>query len=203
MACPLLPRIRHDEQEASMLQRILENVFRSGPEALEGGSGLVLSLPVPLRAAVEERAPGIQATAEVFRRLFEGARSSLKVFSPYVDPTFTALAQAATAPLQVVTTLREARMKSSPVLERLATTRPLAVRYLHEKHAKSQMFQLHAKMVLSDSALAYVGSANLTDTSLHYNFELGVLVEDPVAIARLHSIFDYVFHSAARPASQL
>jgi phosphatidylserine/phosphatidylglycerophosphate/cardiolipin synthase-like enzyme len=120
-----------------------------------------------------------------------------------VDPSFTTLAQEARAPIQVVTTLREARMKSSPVLERFATMRPLAVRYLHEKHAKSQMFQLHAKMILSDSRLAYVGSANMTDTSLHYNLELGVFLEDAGLIGRLHAIFDHVFEFAARPAASL
>ena len=94
-------------------------------------------------------------------------------------------------------------MRSSPVLERFATTRPLAVRYLHEKHAKSQMFQLHAKMILVDAAAAYIGSANFTDTSLHYNFELGLYVEDPAILARLHTIFDYIFGFAARPAALL
>jgi len=188
-----------------MLPRILKSVFGedAAPAEPAAGIGLVLSTPVPLRGPLELRAPDIQATADVFRRLLESARTSIKIFSPYVDPTFTALAEAARAPIQVVTTLRESRMKSSPVLERLATTRPLAVRYLHEKHAKSQMFQLHAKMILVDSSVAYIGSANFTDTSLHYNLELGVTIEDPPALARLHAVFDYVFGFAARPASHL
>ena len=164
---------------------------------------LVLSLPVQLRGPVEARAKGILSTAEVFRQMLAAARTSIKIFSPYVDPTFTSLAEAAKAPIQVVTTLREARMRSSPVLERFATTRPLAVRYLHEKHAKSQMFQLHAKMILIDSISAYIGSANFTDTSLHYNFELGLYLEDRTVLARLHAIFDYIFDFAAKPAGQL
>ena len=94
-------------------------------------------------------------------------------------------------------------MRSSPVLERFATTRPLAVRYLHEKHAKSQMFQLHAKMILVDSSAAYIGSANFTDTSLHYNFELGLYLEDRGVLTKLHAIFDYIFDFAAKPAGQL
>jgi phosphatidylserine/phosphatidylglycerophosphate/cardiolipin synthase-like enzyme len=185
-----------------MLPRLLKSVFGEDAPAVPS-TGLVLSTPVPLRGPLELRAPGIPSTADVFRRLLESAKASIKIFSPYVDPSFTALAEAARAPMQIVTTLREARMKSSPVLERLATTRPLAVRYLHEKHAKAQMFQLHAKMVLVDSSIAYVGSANLTDTSLRYNLELGVTVEDPPALAQLHALFDYVFGFAARPASQL
>jgi phosphatidylserine/phosphatidylglycerophosphate/cardiolipin synthase-like enzyme len=64
------------------------------------------------------------------------------------------------------------------------------------------MYQLHAKMILADDVMAYIGSANFTDTSLHYNFELGVLTEDRAVIARLHALFDYVFGFAARPAGQ-
>jgi phosphatidylserine/phosphatidylglycerophosphate/cardiolipin synthase-like enzyme len=192
-----------------MFQRLMKSVLGDGPPPAAGTStpgpsaGLVLSIPVPLREPLAARAPALLPTAEVFARLMSQARETIKIFSPYVDPTFTALAHAARAPIQVVTTLREARMKSSPVLERFATTRPLAVRYLHEKHAKSQMFQLHAKMILADSSMAYVGSANFTDTSLHYNFELGVFLEDRDVIRQLHAIFDYVFDFAAKPAEQL
>ena len=190
-----------------MLQKLFGSVFNANrPEApgvdsdVSGASTLVVSLPVPLREPIGARAPGLLTTAAAFRRLMEGAKRSLKIFSPYVDPTFTGFAQTAQAPIQIVTTLRESRMKSSPVLERCATTRPLSVRYLHEKQARAQMFQLHAKMILADSDAAYIGSANFTDTSLHYNFELGVYTEDPRTIAKLHSIFDYIFNFAARPA---
>ena len=193
-----------------MLQKLWDLVTRPDSEApLDPAVGeprpteLVLSLPVQLRDPIQNRAPGILATADVFGRMLAAARTSIKIFSPYVDPTFTSLASAAKAPIQIVTTLRESRMRSSPVLERFATTRPMAVRYLHEKHAKAQMFQLHAKMILVDASAAYVGSANFTDTSLHYNFELGLYLEDREVIARLHSIFDYIFGFAARPAAQL
>jgi phosphatidylserine/phosphatidylglycerophosphate/cardiolipin synthase-like enzyme len=149
---------------------------------------------------VSARIPGTRSTADVFRRLLEGAQRGVKIFSPYVDPTFTAYAQMAKAPIQVITTVRELRGRSSPVLERLSTARPVAVRYLHERQARSQMFQLHAKMILADSALAYVGSANFTDTSLHYNLELGVVSDDRELIERLHGLFDYLWDFAARPA---
>ena len=193
-----------------MIHRFLDRVF--GTESSSGSdeppadgrsAGLVLSLPSVLRAPVESRLPGVLTTDHVFRRLLENARKSLKIFSPYVDNSFTGMAQAAKVPIQVVTTLREAKMKSSPVLERFATTRPLAVRYLCEKQGKSQMYQLHAKMILADGDRAYLGSANFTDTSLHYNFELGLYTEDQEVISRLHALFDYVFDYAAKPAGQV
>ena len=193
-----------------MLHRLFDRVFgNESPAGSDDAPGegrladLVLSLPSVLRGPVEARLPGVLTTDHVFRKLLESARKSLKIFSPYVDNSFTGLAQAATVPIQVVTTLRDAKMKSSPVLERFATTRPLAVRYLCEKQGKTQMYQLHAKMILADTTMAYLGSANFTDTSLHYNFELGLYVEDRDVIAKLHTLFDYVFDYAARPAGQI
>lgn len=193
-----------------MLHRLLDRVF--GPDSAatsdEGpaerrAADLVLSLPSVLRGPVEARLPGVLSTDVVFRKLLEAARRSLKIFSPYVDNSFTGMAQTAKAPIQVVTTLRDSKMKSSPVLERFATTRPLAVRYLCEKQGKTQMYQLHAKMILADASMAYIGSANFTDTSLHYNFELGLYTEDRDVIARLHALFDYVFDYAAKPAGHV
>ena len=185
-----------------MLDTLWDGQVPSEPLDTAGGSpDLVFSLPVPLREAVAARAPGLRSTADVFRRLFEAARFSIKIFSPYVDPTFTGLAQAARAPIQIVTTLKEGpRRRASPVLERFAQMKSMQVRYLHESRARAQMFQLHAKMILADRDFAYIGSANLTDTSLHYNFELGVVIDDRGLIDRLHAVFDYVFDFAARPA---
>lgn len=193
-----------------MLHRLFDRVFgtesaagsEDAPADLRPGD-LVLSLPSVLQGPVKARLPGVLTTDQVFRRLLETARKSIKIFSPYVDNSFTGMAQAARVAIQVVTTLRDAKMKSSPVLERFATTRPLAVRYLCEKQGKSQMYQLHAKMILADGDRAYLGSANFTDTSLHYNFELGLYTEDRDVIARLDSLFDYVFDCAAKPAGHV
>ena len=162
----------------------------------------VVSIPSPLRGPIGARIPGLLDSDQVFRRLLESARKSLKIFSPYVDNSFTGMAQDARVPIQVVTSLRDNKQKSCPVLERFSSTRPLAVRYLREVQGKVQMYQLHAKMILADDVMAYIGSANFTDTSLHYNFELGLVTEDRAVIARLHALFDYVFGFAARPAGQ-
>lgn len=162
----------------------------------------VVSLPSPLRGPLGARIPGLLGSDQVFRKLLEAARKSLKIFSPYVDNSFTGMAQDAHVPIQIVTSLRDNKQKSCPVLERFATTKPCAVRYLREVQGKVQLYQLHAKMILADDVMAYIGSANFTDTSLHYNFELGLVTQDRSVITRLHAIFDYVFGFAARPAGQ-
>src|SRR5882672_11314787 len=122
------------------------------------------TLPSPLRGPLGARIPGLLTTDQVFRKLLESARKSLKIFSPYVDNSFTGMAQDARVPVQVVTSLRDNKQKSCPVLERFATTKPLAVRYLREVQGKVQMYQLHAKMILADDVVAYVGAAGFTDT---------------------------------------
>ena len=162
----------------------------------------VVSIPSPLRSPLGTRIPGLLGSDQVFRKLLESAKRSLKIFSPYVDNSFTGMAQDARVPIQVVTSLRDNKQKSCPVLERFSTTKPCAVRYLREVQGKVQMYQMHAKMILADDVMAYIGSANFTDTSLHYNFELGLITEDKSVITRLHAIFDYVFGFAARPAGQ-
>ena len=186
-----------------ILDRMLGNDTAGDTPAERGPADLVLSLPSSLRGSLVTQLPGVRSTDDSFRTLLESAKRSIKIFSPYVDNSFTGMAQLSRAPIQIVTTLRDSKMKSSPVLERFATTRPLAVRYLCEKQGKSQLYQLHAKMILADTDRAYVGSANFTDTSLHYNFELGLYLEDRVAIARLDALFNYVFDHAAKPAGQL
>lgn len=48
----------------------------------------------------------------------------------------------------------------------------------------------HAKVMLADGAVAFVGSQNVTATSLDLNRELGMLVADPAALARLAASFE-------------
>ncbi len=49
---------------------------------------------------------------------------------------------------------------------------------------------IHAKLVLVDGRWAFVGSENISTASLDRNRELGVLVSDPNALARLATTFE-------------
>ncbi|MGH2558848.1 MAG: phospholipase D-like domain-containing protein [Thermomicrobiales bacterium] len=52
---------------------------------------------------------------------------------------------------------------------------------------------IHAKMLLADGQRAFVGSQNLTQTSLDENRELGLILTDPINIRRIQQIFDADF----------
>lgn len=55
---------------------------------------------------------------------------------------------------------------------------------------------VHAKLIVADGARAYVGSQNLSATSLDLNRELGIILDDPVSLARLERTFDIDFRTA-------
>ncbi len=52
---------------------------------------------------------------------------------------------------------------------------------------------MHGKQVIADGVQAFVGSENLTNTSLIQNRELGIIFTDPGMIARLLSVFENDF----------
>lgn len=56
--------------------------------------------------------------------------------------------------------------------------------FLHKKH------YIHAKVMIIDNQLMYVGSCNFYDKSLDNTRELGVLTSDPVQIDFVNKIFD-------------
>jgi phosphatidylserine/phosphatidylglycerophosphate/cardiolipin synthase-like enzyme len=59
---------------------------------------------------------------------------------------------------------------------------------------------VHAKLIVADGARAFVGSQNLSATSLDLNRELGIVLDDPVSLARLARTFEIDFRSAAPEA---
>jgi phosphatidylserine/phosphatidylglycerophosphate/cardiolipin synthase-like enzyme len=173
----------------------------SGEPALP--AEIVLSIPPAIREQLDG-APPLLRTYDAFARLFSSAKKSLKIFVPYVDPSFTALVALTQAPVRVLTTAGEGRgSRASPVLERCATLRDVTVRYLAERRERTLLYQMHAKMLVADGARAYVGSANLTDTSIHYNLELGLFLEHPESVRRLERLFDILFDRVGIPSRNL
>ena len=166
---------------------------------------IVISAPPAHRALLANRS-GVSRTFAALMSLLAEARRSVHVFSPYVDPTFTALLHSVdpTVAIRVVTTARDGRMRRpSAVLERCSQDRDLKVRYVVEHRHKAQMFQMHAKLVSVDGVAAYLGSANLTDTSIHYNLELGIVTRVPEELKQLERLFAYVWQEMGVPAARL
>jgi len=56
---------------------------------------------------------------------------------------------------------------------------------------------VHAKVIIADGQRAFVGSQNLSATSLDLNRELGIIITDPVGLTRLTRTFETDFQAGA------
>jgi phosphatidylserine/phosphatidylglycerophosphate/cardiolipin synthase-like enzyme len=109
------------------------------------------------------------------------------------------------AAVRLITTILPDRFgtKPPPALGRIAGAHPnFRMRYLCERNEfGAQQTQIHAKVFIADNRQAYVGSANLTETSLIHNLELGLLVEDTNLVTELRRVFLDVYENFAKPFS--
>lgn len=152
----------------------------------------------------------LPAIVDTIRGQVFGAESSVRIANPYFDPGLELVDDLASLPRRGVTTrilTREtgdssgdARTSLNKMWRQIDTEHRelLEVRDLYEwdEHRGSQTFATHAKIVIVDDYVCYVGSANLTDTSLSSNFEFGVLVEGEL-VSDAVSVFDEIFDYAS------
>jgi PLD-like domain len=61
---------------------------------------------------------------------------------------------------------------------------------------------IHAKMIIADQRLAFVGSQNLSHQSLHFSREVGILISNTSVVARLFATFHADWKDAQDRASR-
>ena len=122
--------------------------------------------------------------------LIDGARVSLDLYAEVLrDPQLLdALAAAAERGVRV-------RIIVSPSGDFGAEVDALAASGVDVRFSRS--LYIHAKLIVADGERAYVGSQNLSATSLDQNRELGIIVHDPVNLSRLSRTFAIDFRAAA------
>lgn len=138
------------------------------------------------------------------------ASESIRLANPYFDPGEEVLEDIASLPSRGVRTeilTRETDEPSANLREALngvyqATNpdsrRNLDVRNLYARgDDRRQLYATHAKVLVVDDEVCYLGSANLTRHSLANNFELGVLLRGP-AVQDVSAVFDAVFAASTR-----
>ncbi len=59
----------------------------------------------------------------------------------------------------------------------------------------SNSLYIHAKLIVADGERAFIGSQNLSATSLDQNRELGIVVDDPLNLSRLNHTFAIDFRA--------
>lgn len=118
-----------------------------------------------------------EATEDVFASTF-----SATVGSPFVDALWRAIARGVS-----VTVLVEAtRMKDTVVALQQALVGASFLAYV----APADEYGIqHSKVVIVDSSIALVTSANFSDAAAHRNLEAGVLIRDPEFASKVRQRF--------------
>jgi cardiolipin synthase len=120
--------------------------------------------------------------------LVGGARVSLDLYAEVLrDPQMLdALAAAAERSVRV-------RVIVSPSADFMAEVEELTASGVDIRLSRS--LYIHAKLVVADGERAFIGSQNLSATSLDQNRELGIIVDDPVNLSRLTRTFAIDFRA--------
>jgi cardiolipin synthase/putative cardiolipin synthase len=151
---------------------------------------------------------GVRPLSSDLRKLFFGADSVVRIANPYFDPNPAIVGDIASLANRGVTTkilTRETRSASESLASAMNSIyeqidppkrHQLKVRDLFKRDENTgrQAYATHAKLAIADREICYLGSANLTDTSLQNNFELGVLLRGndvDVAIDVFDSVFEF------------
>lgn len=161
----------------------------------------------PLETAL---AQPLRAPAPVWVELFATAQKTIDIEQFYIaeqkgevlDSVLAALEAAARRGVQV-RMLVDAKMRkqSQPTLDRMATWPNTQVRVIDwgkvdPRNGRKPGGIIHAKFMVIDRQVAYVGSQNFDWRSLSHVHELGVLVRDSRICAQMQAIVDHDWSAA-------
>jgi phosphatidylserine/phosphatidylglycerophosphate/cardiolipin synthase-like enzyme len=196
---------------AALDQQLVASVSHESLQPKETSSSveLVGTLPEIVSELPSDVVDVLSFDLEVRDVLLE-ASESVRLANPYFDPGEEVIEDIASLPSRGVRTEILTRETDEPseklrnALNNMYQTvnpesrRNLDVRNLYARDEdRRQLYATHAKVLVVDDKLCYLGSANLTRHSLANNFELGVLLRGPT-VRKVSAVFDAVFAASTR-----
>ena len=181
--------------------------MRSGSSSDSSSAELVATLPADVQSELPKSVRPIRIS---IRRYLAEATDTVRIANPYFDDTEHVLNDLATLPrrgvnLKIVTReidTDDPNQSAVDTIEEITgqlsdnERNHLSVRDFYDTDRYDrQIGATHAKAVIIDEQVAYLGSANLTRLSLTGNFELGVLLRGEL-VADLVAVFDAMFDYA-------
>jgi cardiolipin synthase len=192
-------------------QQLLASVTRDAMQPTKNSSSveLVGTLPEIVGELPSDVAKVLSFDLEVRDLLLE-ATESVRLANPYFDPEEEVIEDIASLPSRGVRTeiLTRETDEPSPGLRDALNNMYRAVNQESRQHLdirnlyardkdRRQLYATHAKLLVVDDEICYLGSANLTRHSLTNNFELGVLLGGS-AVRDVSAVFDAVFRASTR-----
>ncbi|TFH06044.1 MAG: hypothetical protein E4H14_11575 [Candidatus Thorarchaeota archaeon] len=178
---------------------------------------LVLSIPRFTEMGMERAATRhiMLETREAFRKVISETRSILRISSPFLEHNVThpeglpdlidliKYTFEKGCEIRVLSReIRSGRRKEIDWLRDIASREGYSAKLkmydYHHISARSRILSsTHAKLIIADDRVAYVGSAELRRNSLVSNFEVGCLIEGPT-VQGLCEVFDLMTSYAIR-----
>ncbi len=160
---------------------------------------VVMTIPYKFLDDLTKDCPSITSTKEAYYSLFSNAKSSIKILNPYIDASIVSFLEKIkdTVDIEIITVSGKFS-KNNPLLERQKSIRKIGIKYLEEFKGGTQISQLHAKLIIVDSKVIYVGSANFKETSILHNLEAGILSTDEGLVKSYEKIFDLIYKNYAK-----
>ncbi len=170
--------------------------------APEARARLVVTLPFrpsklegALRDVAPDGAPALTDTHEAFNHIARRSKDRLIVITPFIDLAGIAWAThlfRVTDAKRKILVLRDGSRLEQYAVEAAELRSLLSelreYRISHPgKERELPIETFHAKIVLADASVAYVGSANMVQSSLEVALECGFLVEGP-AVAQVADV---------------
>lgn len=177
----------------------------AAPEARARFVVTLPSEPSHLSSALKDVAPdgmpALTATKEAFTYLARRCKSRLVIITPFIDQPgiFWAneLLEATTAKDRILVLRDKAQLRqydAACLLSRV--TELLEYRILHPAGTRIKPIEtFHAKIVMADASVAYVGSANLLESSMEVALECGFIIEGP-AVAQVSDVVAAILRTA-------
>lgn len=137
--------------------------------------------------------------ADALIKMLSSARHVVRILSPFIDSAVTPIfLRHLKCRCRLITSCTFYRKASpNPVVHRLSSSLQIEARYINGKKTGISMFSGHGKVIIADSAAMYAGSANLTDTGLYYNFEIGAIIRSTRQVAAMTRYFDFIYDNIA------
>lgn len=191
-------------------QLLIASVSAPDVNSGSGADSSSVELVATLPGDVQTNLPNSVRTIRIsIRRYLSEATDTVRIANPYFDDTEHVLNDLAALPrrgvdLKLVTREVLADDPNRPAVDAIGEItsqlsdderKRLFVRDFYDTDVyDNQIGATHAKAVIIDERIAYLGSANLTRLSLTGNFELGVLLRGEVVddlVAVYDAMFDY------------
>lgn len=160
-------------------------------------------LAAALNEVAPEGAPVLTATTEAFRHLATRAKSRLVLLTPFIDEAGANWAidvfSHTTAPRRLLVLRDKRRLADFPVLAARLRDLGVTIKEYRVHHPigirRKPIETFHAKIVMADGSVAYVGSANLLESSFEVALECGFIIEG-AAVAQVVDLVEAVLRVA-------